>query len=83
MGICSSPFCVITEFLVRGSLFNYLKQHHDIEPALKLRIIFGIAKGMFHIHLEDIVHRDLATRNVLLSSTLEPKISDFVSGVKR
>ena len=32
---------------------------------------------MLHLSFEGIVHRDLATRNILLSSTLDAKISDF------
>jgi serine/threonine protein kinase len=27
---------------------------------------FGIARGMLHLHLNNIVHRDLAARNVLV-----------------
>merc|ERR1712146_108664 len=33
--------------------------------------------GMSHLHTEGIIHRDLATRNILLSEGLTPKISDF------
>jgi serine/threonine protein kinase len=43
-----------------------------------MRIVEGVARGMLHLHLENIVHRDLAARNVLLTEALEPKISDFV-----
>lgn len=40
-------------------------------------ILQGIALGMYHLHTENIVHRDLATRNVLMTSHYQPKISDF------
>ena len=33
--------------------------------------------GMLHLSFEGIVHRDLSARNILLSSTLDAKISDF------
>ena len=32
---------------------------------------------MLHLTLEGIVHRDLASRNILLTKFLEAKISDF------
>jgi serine/threonine protein kinase len=41
-------------------------------------MVEGIARGMLHLQLETIVHRDLAARNILLTESLEPKISDFV-----
>jgi serine/threonine protein kinase len=47
-------------------------------PELEHRMMEGIARGMLHLHLENIVHRDLAARNILLTESLEPKISDFV-----
>jgi serine/threonine protein kinase len=46
---------------------------------------FGIARGMLHLHLNNIVHRDLAARNVLvrsldiLTQTLKSNICVFDS----
>jgi serine/threonine protein kinase len=41
----------------------------------KIRLIQGIAAGMFHLHKHNIVHRDLAARNILLTASGDPKIS--------
>lgn len=43
----------------------------------KLEFMLGIVRGIFHLHSEQIVHRDLATRNVLLAADLTPKVCDF------
>ena len=79
MGICKEPLSVVTEYLEGGSLCNYLeKDANPLNEENIFQLILGISRGMFHLHLENIVHRDLASRNVLLTSTLQPKISDFV-----
>uniref|UniRef100_A0A914Q1K4 receptor protein-tyrosine kinase n=1 Tax=Panagrolaimus davidi TaxID=227884 RepID=A0A914Q1K4_9BILA len=41
------------------------------------KILWQISDGMEHISAVGIVHRDLAARNILLTKTLEVKITDF------
>lgn len=60
------PVCIITEFVERGSLETLLLSKEEISPDVKLKIVKGIALGMFHLHSENIIHRDLASRNVLV-----------------
>src|SRR5690554_4606085 len=74
------------EYLANGDLRTYLKNHPQVSEETRKKIILGIARGMWHLHTEHVVHRgiplngkstqleDLAARNVLLTSTLEPKI---------
>jgi serine/threonine protein kinase len=49
----------------------------DLSDEDKLRLVRGIAAGMFHLHKHNIVHRDLAARNILLTESGQPKISVF------
>ena len=80
LGICNNPISVITEFMDGGSLHHYLtKSKENLDSKTTHTIIMGISRGMLHLHIEGIIHRDLAARNILLTSTLQPKISDFVS----
>lgn len=72
-----NPFCIITEYLPGGSLWEYLASDAKIDISQKVLFIKGIASGMEHLHSENIIHRDLAARNILLTKDLEPKISDF------
>jgi len=76
-GITINPLTIITEFLENGSLWDYLQKPNEIPTERRNMIIHGIAKGMLHLHKENIIHRDLAARNVLLTGHFEPKISDF------
>jgi len=77
LGVTSDPLSIILEFLDGGSLYSYLQSGQNIPEARIKAIILGIARGLYHLHKEKIIHRDVAARNVLLTSTCEPKISDF------
>ena len=48
-----------------------------IDDEKKIQICHGIALGMVHLHAEGIIHRDLAARNILLTQSLQPKVTDF------
>eukprot|EP01117_Protostelium_nocturnum_P013138 TRINITY_DN4883_c0_g1_i1.p1 TRINITY_DN4883_c0_g1~~TRINITY_DN4883_c0_g1_i1.p1 ORF type:complete len:906 (-),score=213.57 TRINITY_DN4883_c0_g1_i1:66-2783(-) len=78
LGITFPPqnLSLVTEFCEMGSLYDYLRTN-QISLDKKMEFIYGISKGMLHLHLEKIIHRDLACRNILLSKHLEPKVSDF------
>lgn len=80
VGMCKDPICMITQYYDRGSLFDYLmsvRRNVDLPKGLITKILVGIAEGMNHLHSEKIIHRDLATRNILLASDFSPKIGDF------
>jgi serine/threonine protein kinase len=79
LGVSSDgPYPVmILEFCDGGSLDEKLFDVSDpITPQQQLEIVLGIAKGLYHLHKNQIVHRDLAARNILMSHNT-PKISDF------
>lgn len=52
---------------------------HEVQLNSKifLSVLFLCGSNFIIQHAEHIIHRDLAARNVLLSASLEPKISDF------
>ncbi|KDO23630.1 TKL/DRK protein kinase [Saprolegnia parasitica CBS 223.65] len=76
-----SNICFVTEFLDRGDLYSVLKNpliqlswHH---PLWGMTI--DISRGMAYLHSMDppIIHRDLKSMNILVSSSFGAKISDF------
>lgn len=68
---------VILEYCNNGSLDNLLfDSTQPISTAKQIHIANSIAKGLYHLHENNIVHRDLAARNILMHNG-EPKISDF------
>ncbi|KAL7686200.1 putative protein kinase [Plasmopara halstedii] len=84
-----STVCCVTEYLVGGdlrALLNHFLANQTRPRGFdhdKVKIALDIVNGLSYLHsLEpNILHRDLKSRNVLLTSQLEAKLTDF--GVSR
>uniref|UniRef100_A0A915PI53 Protein kinase domain-containing protein n=1 Tax=Setaria digitata TaxID=48799 RepID=A0A915PI53_9BILA len=72
------PISIVMEHCKGGSLQNHLQEFGD-KIAIGERILYGIevAKGMCYLQQKNLIHRDLATRNCLISKYGIIKISDF------
>lgn len=76
--VMQAPIGIVTEFLANGSLDALLyKQRRRFTPPEQRRLASEIACGVAFLHANNIVHRDLATRNILLSESMTAKVSDF------
>ncbi|PRP81759.1 putative LRR receptor-like serine/threonine-protein kinase [Planoprotostelium fungivorum] len=73
-----SPLSIITEYCGGGSLLSYLRNNEEkVTLEEKMKFVTQIAQGMLHLHMEKIIHRDLAVRNILLTNHLDAKVADF------
>ncbi|PRP89323.1 hypothetical protein PROFUN_02197 [Planoprotostelium fungivorum] len=70
------PLSLVIDYCKGGSLYTYLRRN-NVTDEKRFKMIKDIAKGMLHLHMEKIVHRDLAVRNVLLTEHLVAQVSDF------
>jgi len=62
-----------------SSLDELLEGAPGLPLALKRSLLVDVVHGLLYLHTHDppIVHRDLTSRNVLLTSSLVAKISDL------
>jgi len=82
LGVCLSPFCIVTEFVPGGSLHDLIHNPTvTLEIDICITLMMDIASGMLHLHSENILHCDLTSRNLLIKSDTENKytvkVADF------
>lgn len=74
-----SPLRIVMEFMAGGSLENFLRMElkegamatisKDPQWGLRIRLALDIARGVhaLHSHHPPIIHRDLNSRNILVT----------------
>lgn len=86
IGACSDlankKFILITPYMEKGSLYSRIVQPKTpLSDKRLFQIICDVLKGVFHLHEQKVIHRDIATRNVLVDKDGTCKLTDF--GVSR
>ncbi|XP_051865335.1 mitogen-activated protein kinase kinase kinase 12-like [Pristis pectinata] len=78
-GVCTQApcYCIIMEYCAQGQLYEVLRAGRKVAPSLLVDWSMGIAGGMNYLHLHKIIHRDLKSPNMLITSDDLVKISDF------
>ena len=76
--IDNDNYYMITEYLPKGSLYEYLHNKKGfLTDSQKIKIAFQIAIAIQYIHSRKILHCDLKSSNVLLDEDFKIKLSDF------
>jgi len=69
---------LVTEHMPNGSLDIFIQKHSDeldLENLLKMAI--DAASGMNYLHTQNVIHRDLSARNLLVDNDMKVKVGDF------
>jgi c-src tyrosine kinase len=79
VSVDQKPVYIITEFMEKGSLIEYLRSRGRsvIQRSHQIGFAKDVVNGMAYLERKDLVHRDLAARNILVSAENVAKVSDF------
>lgn len=81
----SSDMCslnVIIEYVSGGSLKNLIQKYGILEDEVIKTFSRQLLKGLAYLHSNGIVHRDLKSANILISTNGVLKLTDFGSSRK-
>ncbi|KAM4626517.1 mitogen-activated protein kinase kinase kinase 20 isoform 1-T1 [Discoglossus pictus] len=75
-------YCIVTEYAACGSLYDYINSNRSEEMDMDHIMAWAtdVAKGMHYLHMEApirVIHRDLKSRNVVITIDGVLKICDF------
>lgn len=79
IGICpGSPIWIVMELAKFGELRAYLQNNKlHLDLATLLTYTFQLSTALSYLECKNYVHRDIAARNVLVSSHTCVKLADF------
>ncbi|CAI2163247.1 13950_t:CDS:2 [Funneliformis geosporum] len=73
----TKEFLLVMEYANGGNLQNYLNHNFkDLTWNDKKKLAFQIADGLNYLHNEDVLHRDLHSKNIVIHEN-NAKITDF------
>lgn len=77
----ANPFLLFEmEYVDGGDLKGLMDKVGRFAPERGCMIAFDIARGLEYAHLSNVIHADLKPRNILMTKTEEPKITDWGLG---
>eukprot|EP01112_Ceratiomyxa_fruticulosa_P015698 TRINITY_DN4655_c0_g2_i1.p1 TRINITY_DN4655_c0_g2~~TRINITY_DN4655_c0_g2_i1.p1 ORF type:complete len:855 (-),score=165.24 TRINITY_DN4655_c0_g2_i1:85-2649(-) len=78
-GACTkkSPYCLVTELYPKGSVSTLFRAGVELSWKVIVGFARDAAAGIMHLHSEELIHRDIAARNLLVDEQWVVRISDF------
>jgi protein-serine/threonine kinase len=67
---------VIMEFMEGGALTDVIDNNTMTEQQIAT-VCLETTRGLYHLHCQNIIHRDIKSDNILLNAVGQVKISDF------
>eukprot|EP01091_Cochliopodium_minus_P014486 TRINITY_DN4920_c0_g1_i1.p1 TRINITY_DN4920_c0_g1~~TRINITY_DN4920_c0_g1_i1.p1 ORF type:complete len:517 (-),score=144.86 TRINITY_DN4920_c0_g1_i1:18-1568(-) len=81
IGICDKDdedLYLVTEFVAGGDLRKYLKdKDYNLPWKMRIKLSYDAACALAYLHVKGLIHRDLKSKNLLVSSDWKIKVCDF------
>ena len=79
LGVCTkeTPIYIITEFMKHGSLLEYLRGERSLKLSQLINMAAQMAAGMAYLEEQNVTHRNLAARSILVGENLICKVANF------
>uniref|UniRef100_A0A7S2XEE8 Protein kinase domain-containing protein n=1 Tax=Lotharella oceanica TaxID=641309 RepID=A0A7S2XEE8_9EUKA len=79
LGLCliDSHLCTITTYCDLGSLEALHTSMDLLEESMLKNIVLSVCSGLEHMHMANIVHRDICCRNILMTADKKIKIAGY------
>jgi serine/threonine-protein kinase len=74
---CRGQPCIIMEYIDGQTLAEYIQQPERLPQAETIRIFQAVVEAVSHIHSFGIVHRDIKSNNIKISTSGQVKLLDF------
>jgi len=71
-----SEMVIVTEFAERGSLLDRIRSK-SMTPTEKMVSLYGMARGLRHMHSLELLHRDFKPENVVIDGHNRPLVCDL------
>ena len=70
---------MVLEYIKNGNLFQFCKDNQEFmkEEKRVLQLFGGVCEGVYYLHSQGVLHRDIKSENILVDALFEPKICDF------
>ncbi|MFN7097204.1 MAG: protein kinase, partial [Gammaproteobacteria bacterium] len=69
--------CILMEYVGGGTLHAYLAANPKLDLIKRYDLTVEIARGLYYLHANKVLHRDLKSANILVTSTGHAKLADF------
>jgi hypothetical protein len=71
------PFAIVRPHSPFPSLASIIESKQPLSPVCRLKILFGVAEGLRHLHEWGIGYAFISLSNILVCDRFEPKLCEF------